>query len=63
MTPVPWPPGLGAPARRALHAAGYTALEQLDGVSADELRRLHGVGPRALRVIQEALAADGRSLR
>ncbi|HEX6912184.1 MAG TPA: hypothetical protein VF142_17405 [Longimicrobium sp.] len=57
-----WPPGMGRPAARALNAAGYTELRQLAGVPASELRKLHGMGPRALGVIQAALQQQGRSL-
>jgi hypothetical protein len=46
--PTDWPPGLAAPARRALLGAGYTRLDQLAGVSEAELLRLHGMGPKAL---------------
>jgi len=56
------PKGIGAPATRALNAAGYTELNQLAGVPAAELMKLHGVGPKALRVIQAALEAQGSSL-
>jgi hypothetical protein len=54
-----WPKGISAPARRALALAGYHRLEQLAGVSEAELLRLHGVGPKAIRVLHEALAARG----
>lgn len=53
------PRGIGAPARRALAAAGYTRLAQLTSVGEAELLRLHGVGPRAIRLLREALAARG----
>jgi len=56
-----WPKGMGAPARDALAVAGYHRLEQLDGVSAKELLKLHGVGPKAIRVLREALAGQGLS--
>jgi hypothetical protein len=62
-TPDPGlPRSIGAPATRALTAAGYTELRQLEGVPAAELSKLHGVGPRALRLLQEALQAHGMSL-
>jgi DNA polymerase/3'-5' exonuclease PolX len=62
-TPDPdLPRNIGAPATRALTAAGYTKLSQLVGVPADELAKLHGVGPKALRLLQEALQAQGKSL-
>ncbi|MET9673176.1 DNA-binding protein [Streptomyces sp. NPDC006482] len=57
------PRGIGAPATRALVAAGYTRLDALAGVPVAELAALHGVGPKALRVLGEALAERGQSLR
>jgi hypothetical protein len=59
---VPWPKGVGAPAIRALVAAGYTELRQLAGVPASTLARLHGMGPKALSRLREALEAQGMSL-
>ena len=56
------PRSIGAPATRALTAAGYSELSQLAGVPAAELARLHGVGPKALRLLQEALQERGMSL-
>ncbi|HEX6041593.1 hypothetical protein [Longimicrobium sp.] len=57
-----WPKGVGAPAIRALNAAGYTELRQLAGIPASDLEKLHGMGPRALGVIQDALQAQGLAL-
>jgi hypothetical protein len=57
-----WPAGLGAPARRALAGAGYAGLEQLTRVSAPELLRLHGMGPKALVQLRHALAERGWKL-
>jgi 3-deoxy-D-arabino-heptulosonate 7-phosphate (DAHP) synthase len=48
-------PKIGAPATRALNAAGYTALRQLAGAPRTELARLHGMGPKALNIIEAAL--------
>lgn len=56
------PAGLGSPARRALAAAGYTRLDQLAGVTGGELLRLHGMGPKAMQRLVDALAARGWSL-
>ena len=56
------PDGIGAPATRALHAAGYTKLSQLANVPAAELKKLHGVGPKALKLLQEALERQDKSL-
>jgi hypothetical protein len=48
-------PKVGAPATRALNSAGYIALRQLTGVPRSELAKLHGMGPKALAIIQAAL--------
>jgi hypothetical protein len=56
------PRNIGAPATRALTAAGYTNLNQLADVPVAELKKLHGVGPKALRLLQEALEQQGLSL-
>ena len=55
-------PKIGAPATRALNGAGYTSLRQLAGVPRDQLEKLHGVGPRALRILEAALAEHGLAL-
>ncbi len=55
-------PGLSQPAQRALKAAGYTRLEQLAGVSEADLLALHGVGPKAIAALRQALAAQGLAL-
>lgn len=54
-----FPRGTGAPAIRAFIAAGYTRFEELAGKPEAELLRLHGVGPKSIRVINEALTARG----
>jgi hypothetical protein len=56
------PGNIGAPATRALSAAGYTELRQFADVPAAELGKLHGVGPRAVKLLQEALEQQGMSL-
>ena len=55
------PSDLGRPAQRALLAAGYRRLEQLTGVSEDEVGRLHSVGPKAIDRLRRALRANGLS--
>jgi hypothetical protein len=47
------PHRVGAPARRAFDAAGYKTLEELLAANEDDLLALHGVGPRALRILRE----------
>ncbi len=56
-------PKIGAPATRALEAAGYTNLKQLTKVTEAELAQLHGMGPKALRILHEALKAQGLSFK
>lgn len=54
-------PRLGAPAARALAAAGYRELDDLTRVSEAELRKLHGIGPNAIEKLRAALADRGRA--
>lgn len=54
-----FPPGLSQPALRALRGAGYTSLEAVAAVSPQELLQLHGLGPKAIRLLRPALAARG----
>ncbi|WBC17940.1 helix-hairpin-helix domain-containing protein [Micromonospora sp. WMMA1998] len=61
-SPLDTLPKIGAPATRALHDAGYTALRELAGVPRAELATLHGIGPKALRTIQHALEQHNLSL-
>ncbi len=56
-------PNIGAPATRALAHEGYTTLKQMTKVSEAELAQLHGVGPRAIRILNEALRAKGWSFK
>lgn len=60
VTPLP---KIGAPATRALHAAGYFSLESLNGVNRRVESTLHGVEPRAIRIIDEAMTARGLGLK
>jgi len=43
MTTLDSLPKIGAPATRALNAAGYSSLRQLAGVPRSELAQLHGL--------------------
>jgi hypothetical protein len=53
------PPGLAAPALRALAQAGYTRVEQFAALTEGELLKLHGMGPNAIEKTRRALAAKG----
>ena len=55
------PDGLSNPARRALAQAGYWRLEQLTGLSEGAVRKLHGVGPKAVDLLSRDLRARGLS--
>ncbi|HET8911625.1 MAG TPA: DNA-binding protein [Ktedonobacteraceae bacterium] len=54
-----FPPGLSQPALRAFDQAGYRQLKQFTRVSEQELLQLHGVGPKAIRILRNALEARG----
>jgi len=54
-----FPVGLAAPAQRALAAAGITRLEQLTRFSEADLMQMHGIGPKALELLRQTLAAKG----
>lgn len=56
------PVGLAQPARRALAGAGIWRLEQLSGFSETQLKQLHGIGPKAIAQLRNALAAKGLTL-
>ena len=56
-------PKIGAPATRALEAAGYTRLEQLTKITEAELGQLHGMGPKALGILRESLKEKGLSFK
>lgn len=55
-------PRIGAPATRALRAAGVSTLEQVQAMTAAELAALHGVGPIAIARLREALGERGQGL-
>ncbi len=50
---------LGAPARRALAQAGVSTLVELSQHSEAEILKLHGVGPKSLPVLRQALVEAG----
>lgn len=57
------PSGIGAPATRALAGAGITTLDDVAAQTEQELLALHGVGPKAVRILTEALEEHDLSLR
>lgn len=53
------PHSIGNVARRELALHGYTDFESLTSVTADELLAIHGVGPKAVRILGDELASRG----
>jgi len=53
------PSGLSHPARRALIATGCVRLDQVARLSEQEILQLHGVGPKAVKLLRPALDAQG----
>jgi len=56
-----FPKTMGKVAPRELAANGYTRFDQLISVTSGELLKIHGVGPKAIRILEEELAARGLS--
>jgi hypothetical protein len=56
-----FPNGLSQPALRALLGAGITSLDQLAAIKEADLRKLHGMGPKAIDLLRSALEARGLS--
>lgn len=52
-------PRLAAPVERALAAAGLTTLEDCVTVGRAVVAELHGLGPKALSVLDDAVCAAG----
>jgi hypothetical protein len=57
------PPSIGRAATRALAGAGITTLGDVASRTKKELLDLHGVGPKAVRILTEELAKHSLSLR
>ena len=55
------PPGIGAPATRALMQAGCASLADVANMREADVLDLHGVGPKAIRLLREAMAVRGLS--
>ena len=53
------PAGLSNPARRALATLGITRLDQITTHRAKDILNLHGMGPKGIRILRQALAERG----
>lgn len=57
------PHEIGKTAARELSLNGITTLRQVAAHSKKELLAIHGVGPKAIAILGEALAAEGLDYR
>jgi len=53
------PPRMGAPALRALASVGVSRLEQLTAFTEKDIKMLHGMGPKGINQLREALEQRG----
>lgn len=54
---------LASPARRALEHAGIATLRELSGCTEKEILALHGMGPKSMPILRQALASEGLTFR
>ena len=54
---------LGSPARNALEGNGITTLTELAKYSEREILKLHGMGPRSIPTLRQALMDAGMSFK
>ncbi|REE77354.1 hypothetical protein C8E05_6868 [Rhodococcus wratislaviensis] len=57
--PTEFPASMGKVSRRELASHGLTRFDHLTTVTAKELLKIHGVGPKAIRILEEELAERG----
>jgi predicted flap endonuclease-1-like 5' DNA nuclease len=57
--PTEFPREIGRTARRVLALSGYTRYDQLTSVTSADLLKIHGVGPKAIRILEEELTGRG----
>lgn len=56
-------PKIGAPAQRALAAAGVKQLKDLTKYREQEVSMWHGIGPNALGKLRQAMSEKGLSFK
>jgi predicted flap endonuclease-1-like 5' DNA nuclease len=54
---------IGKTAARELSLHGITSLKEVSAHTEKELLAIHGVGPKAIRILGEALAGKGLAFR
>ena len=58
-----FPPGMSQPALRALADAGLSSVGQLSKIREADLAKLHGIGPKAIKILRAELQRLGKSFR
>jgi predicted flap endonuclease-1-like 5' DNA nuclease len=58
-----FPPTIGKVATRELASHGFATFAQLSETTPKELLAIHGVGPKAVRILGEELQARGMTWR
>jgi len=58
-----FPKSIGRPAHAALTNLGITTLWQLTTYTEKELLAIHGVGPKAIRILKEQLEKNDLALK
>jgi hypothetical protein len=56
-------PQIGMPATNAFLHLGYTRLKQLTQLTEKEALKIHGVGPKAVRILKEEFKTRGWSFK
>ena len=56
-------PKTGKPAQRALEHAGIYTLQQLSACRKDEVLSLHGMGPKAMGILEKAMEERGLAFK
>jgi hypothetical protein len=59
--PTEFPHAIGKVANRELALNGYTRYSHLTKVTAANLLRIHGIGPKSIRILTEELTTRGLS--
>ncbi len=52
-------PKISGPANDALKVAGLTTLEQVARTPLDDVAALHGIGPKGIRILTDAIETAG----
>jgi hypothetical protein len=58
-----FPKGVSQPALRALASRQLTSLDSLTSVTEQELLAMHGMGPKAVRILRDAMQLRGLTFR